>query len=336
MLFPPEPFVAPGRRAQAAAIRRSRAAVLLVLLAAAPVVAQPVLSGEVLASAASPIYTPPSNDWNLVLRYYIPDGTHVEPGDVVLRIDPGQSAAQVVQLRLQIEQQQAQLAKDLAELQVKAIDAEIGLIDAEAAAAKARVDAKVPGHFRSALDADRIAGELDRAERELLLKRREFEAARDTVARRNKDAALELGKLEADLAYHQAAVDAAEVRAERAGVVVHAFDNWRGQRYDEGASSYPGQRVGEIVGPGPMSVRAYALEPDRAALVTGQKVLIGFDAHPGRTAEGRVERISGAPEAKAEWGRGRYFTVDIAMDDTPDLKLLPGMNAQIRLLGEAP
>lgn len=300
------------------------------LLGAQATLAQPILSGEVLASAASPIYTPPSNDWNIVLRYYVPDGTRVEPGEVVLRIDPGQSAVQVVQLRLQIEQQQAQLAKDLAELQVKAIDAEIGLIDAEAAAAKARVDAAVPGRFRSALDADRVAGELDRAERELVLKRREFEAAREAVTRRRKDAALELGKLEADLAYHQATVDAAEVRAERAGVVVHAFDNWRGQRYDEGSSSYPGQRVGEIVGPGPMTVRAYALEPDRAALNTGQAVRIGFDAHPGLEVDGRIERISGAPEPKAEWGRGRYFTVEVTMQDTPDVVLLPGMNAQIR------
>lgn len=308
--------------------RFSAALALCALLGVAPADAV-VLSGEVRATEASPIYTPPSNDWNLVLRYYIPDGSTVEVGDVLIRIDPGQSATQVVQLTLQIEQQQAQLAKDLAELQVKQVDAENALIDADAALAKARIDAEVPREFRSALDADRISGELDRATREFELKQREFAAASEAVQRRRSDAQLEVDKLRADLAYHQAAVDAAELRAERAGTVVHAFDNWRGQRYDEGSSSYPGQRVGEVVGAGPMGVRAYALEPDRAALQIGQRVTLAFDAHPGLSTEGVIERISGAPEPKAEWGSGRYFSLDIRMQALPDVMLLPGMNVRV-------
>src|SRR5262245_35736845 len=61
-----------------------------------------VLTGEVQAVDAQPIRVPPSDSSPVVLRYYIPDGQPVKAGDVVLRIDPGQSASQIRTLDAQI------------------------------------------------------------------------------------------------------------------------------------------------------------------------------------------------------------------------------------------
>jgi HlyD family secretion protein len=291
-----------------------------------------LLVGEVQASQAEAIYTPPSNSPQ-VLRYYVAEGTRVSPGDVLVRIDPGNSASQVLQLTAQIEQLEARAAKDVAELDVKALDAERAELDAELALAKARIDASIPRSHLSALDADRHAGELERAEREHALKRSEREAARLAVQRRRDDARLEIGKLAADLAYNETQVIGSEQRAERAGIVVQGFDRWRGQRYEEGSTAFPGQKIGEVVGDGPMEVRAWALEPDRTGLQANQSVRMAFDALPGTIARGRIARISGAPEAKAEWGDGRYFTIDITLDDN-DLPLRPGMSVRIEPLVE--
>jgi HlyD family secretion protein len=251
---------------------------------------------------------------------------------VLVRIDPGQSATQIRQLASQIEQAQARAAKELAELQVKAIDAEKALVDAGAARDKARIDAAIPRAHLSALDHDRHRGELERAEREFALKQQEFAAAQEAPAPGagpRADGELEVKKLEADRLYHEAQVANAEQRATMDGVVLHGFDNWRGGRFDEGSSAYPGNKVGEVVGEGGMSVRAYVLEPDRAALQDGQTVALSFDALPGVQAQGKVARIAGAPEPKAEWGEGRYFTVDIEIADTATLGLRPGMSARI-------
>ena len=47
-------------------------------------------------------------------------------------------------------------------------------------------------------------------------------------------------------------------------------------------------------------------------------------------AHGRIERISGAPEPKAEWGDGRYFEVDIVLDDAAlSQRLLAGMSVRV-------
>lgn len=308
-----------------------RLALLLVTMAAWPAFATVVLTGEVQSVDSQVIYTPPSNSSPVVLRYYVPEGTRVKKGDVVLRIDPGQSASQLRSLAAQIEQARLRAAKELAELQVKAVDAELALVDAEAALAVARIDAGVPKQLISGLDFDRRQGEFDRARREADLKRTELAAARAAVDRRRRDSALEIRKLELQREYHSTRLRQAEVRADRDGTVLHGFNNnWLGGRIDEGSSTMPGSKAGEVVSGGAMRVRAWALEVDRRPLRVGQHVGITFDALPGRRVQGRIATISGAPERKPEWGGGRYFQLDIELAGAQGLALLPGMSARVR------
>lgn len=297
-----------------------------------------LLTGRVDALDSQVLYTPPSNSSPVVLRFYLPEGSQVQPGDPVVRIDPGQSLTQIRQLEAQIEQAGARAAKEVAELEVKATDAEIALVDAEATLAKARIDAAVPPEHVSALDYDRHQGELERADREHALKTRELAAAREAVARRRSDAELEIDKLVADRRFHEAQVANAEVRAERAGVVIHGFDNRRGGRIDEGSTSWPGNAIGEVVGSGAeLGVTAWALEPDRAYLREGQAVELSFDALPGSRLSASIRRIAGAPDAKAEWGEGRYFEVAITLPaEAAELALKPGMNVRVAVAVDTP
>jgi len=313
-------------------IRRTELAavgVALALAVACPAQAV-VLTGEVETVDAQPIFTPQANSSPLVVRYYVPEGTRVKPGDVVLRIDPGESAAKIPELEAQIEQASARAAKEVAELQVKAMDAEIAQSDAEAALATARIDATIPEDLISRLDFDRHRGELDRTTRELALKREELANARAAVQRRRQDGALEVGKLRLEHDYDVAQVRMAEVRAEKSGVVLHGFNNnWLGGRIDEGASTMPGSKAGEIVSGGAMRVRAWALEPDRRGLRVGQDVELAFDALPGRRASGRIAAIAGAPDRKPEWGNGHYFAIEIDLSSQAGLALLPGMSVRV-------
>lgn len=315
----------------------SRAAFpMLVLAAALPAVAgnATVLTGEVQAVEAQTIYTPESNSSPVVIRYFIPEGSQVRKGDVVLRIDPGQSASQVRELEANIEQTRARAAKELAELQVKLVDAELALADADAALALAKIDARIPRELISRLDYDRYQGELDRATREAALKRTELGSARTAVERRKRDGALEVEKLQVQRDYHVASIRTSEVRADRDGIVVHGFNQgWLEGRIDEGSSTMPGSKAGQVVSGGAMRVRAWALEPDRRPLRIGQEVRLAFDAFPGRGLPGRIAAIAGAPDRKPEWGDGRYFTVDIDVHQQGALKLLPGMSVRVTAPG---
>lgn len=289
-----------------------------------------VLTGEVQAVDAQAIYTPESNSSPVVIRYFIPEGTRVRKGDVVLRIDPGQSAGQLGDLEAKIEQARAGAAKDLAELRVKVVDAELALNDADAALATAKIDARIPRDLISGLDYDRHQGELDRATREAALKREELGAARAAVQRRERDGALEAEKLQVQHDYLASLMRNAEVRADRDGIVVHGFNQgWLEGRIDEGSSTMPGGKAGDVVSGGAMRVRAWALEPDRRHLRTGQDVQLAFDAYPGSSVPGRITAIAGAPQRKPEWGQGSYFTVDIELRAASRVRLLPGMSVRV-------
>ena len=100
-------------------------------------------------------------------------------------------------------------------------------------------------------------------------------------------------------------------------------------RIDEGSSTMPGGKAGQVVSGGAVRVRAWALEPDRRHLRNGQAVQLAFDAYPGRSLPGRIAAIAGAPERKPEWGDGRYFTVDIDLLRQGRLTLLPGMSVRV-------
>ncbi len=140
---------------------------------------------------------------------------------------------------------------------------------------------------------------------------------------------MQVRKLELQRDYHTAMVRTSEVKADRDGVVVHGFNNnWIGGRIDEGSSTMPGSKAGEVVSSGRMNVRAWALEPDRRGLKVGQPVDLSFDALPGKRVPGRIEFISGAPERRPEWGEGRYFTVDVTLDSA-GLSLMPGMSVRV-------
>lgn len=311
------------------ATRRLAACALLLALLPASAGAV-VFTGEVRAVEAQVLYTPQADMIPLNIRYYVADGQRVRKGDVLLRVDASQVANRIPDVELRLEAARARAEKDTAELRVKALDARVARVDADAALAVAKVDAAIPRDLVSALDYDRYQGELDHATREAALKQREHANANAAVERRSRDAALEVRKLELEHAYLQARLRSSELRADRDGVLVHGFNNnWLGGRIDEGSATMPGSRAGHVASGSQVDVVGWVLEPDRRGLKAGQAVSLAFDAFPGRIAKGRIRSIAGAPAERKEWGSGRYFTVEIALDRQGELPLLAGMSARI-------
>lgn len=72
-------------------------------------------------------------------------------------------------------------------------------------------------------------------------------------------------------------------------------------------------------------VRAYFDEPDIGRLVTGQKILIKWDAKPGKEWHGRIERV---PTTVITYGTRNVGVVEVAIDDE-DGGLLPDTNVNV-------
>ncbi len=291
-----------------------------------------VFSGEVRAVDAQDLFTPPSMSSPVVLRYYVADASQVNKGDVLLRIDAGPAETQLHTLQSQLEQTATKNAKEIADLELKQADAELALADAQAERDTAAVDAVIPKALISALDYDRHQGEMQRTERALALKKSEVAQANATVERRKQDSEFELAKQRLSLKFNQDQVTDAVVRAERAGTLIHGFDNvfGNGGRFEEGSSSYPGTKVGEVVGTGSQfTVHGWVLEPDRTALRVGAAVKLRFDALPQSELPGTIRVISGTSATKSDWGDGRYYEVEIALPAKTNLSLRQGMSVQV-------
>lgn len=287
-----------------------------------------LLTGEVIAIDSQPIYVPPSNNSPVLLRNYVPEGTQVKKGDLILRIESKDSNS-VTEKEIEYEQAKAKADREVADLVVKSIDADKALLTAEAAVKKAKVDAAVPREHLSGLDFDRYQGELERAEHDLQLKQKAAANAAESVERRKADGELEAKKLMFNLAYIRTQLREAEVRATRDGIVVHGYNEWRGERCDEGTSAVPGNTCGYILGSGQVQVRAWALEADRPFLKENQSVRLGFDALPGTHVMAIIERISHAPQTRTTWGSGRYFQVDVKLPTDHGVPLVQGMSAVV-------
>ncbi|MYM87418.1 HlyD family efflux transporter periplasmic adaptor subunit [Rugamonas sp. FT82W] len=304
--------------------------------APAPAARPVLLTGEVEALDTQTIVVPPSNSSPLVLRNFVAEGTQVKAGDLVLRIETG-GAANIDRLKTELDRTIARVERDTATLEAGAIDTEKALISAEAALAKAKVDAALPRLQIAALNYDRNQAELDRATRDLAVKLEARDNYRQSVLRRREDGELEVKKMQINLAFQTVQLKQSEVRAARDGVVVHGYSPWKGERFEEGSSAWPGNAAGVVQGDGRMAVTAWVLEADRPYLSEGQELGLRFDALPGAALTGKIQSITSAPEARASWGSGRYFRVKIALPEGHGLPLVAGMSvfAEPRAAGAA-
>jgi multidrug resistance efflux pump len=298
----------------------------------APLNQRPIrLTGSVIVPNSQVIFVPPSNSSPVMLRNFVAEGSRVKPGDVVLRIEsPGGNDLE--QLQLAIDQTRSRLDLDVAKLEVAAYQAEKNLVRAKAALAKARVDASLPKLQISALDYDKHQTELAHSLRDLEVKQQAFQEAQGAIARRRQNGELELKKQHMGLAFAKAQLAQSEVLATQSGVMVHGFNPWSGDRYEEGSSGHPGQIAGRILGTGNMQVEAFAIEADRPFLKQDQAVDLSFDALPNTHITGKISQIASAPESIAAWGNGRYFKVLITLPAGHAIPLIAGMSVAIQPL----
>lgn len=290
-----------------------------------------LLTGEVEALDSQTIFVPPSNSAPVVLRNFLAEGSHVKAGDVVLRIEVA-GAANLDRLKAELERTRARAESETANLEVAAVEAEKALTSAKAALDKAKVDAALPRQQVSPLNYDRYQAEQDRATRDFAIKQDTLQNARQAADRRKEDGELEIKKLQINVAFQSVQLAQAEVRATHDGVVVHGYSPFNGERLDEGASAWPGNIAGAVLGDGQMAVTAWVLEADRPYLRDGQTVRLGFDALPGVALNGKIASITSAPEARPRWGLGRYFRVRIELPENHGLPLVAGMSALIEPL----
>lgn len=261
----------------------------------------------------------------LVRKIYVKEGDRVKAGQLLLQLDDSDARANAAKALARLRSAQA----DLAALKTGGTKEEVMTTQAQLVKAHADVDA-----------AQRNLDALQRLEERGSASPAEVESAKATLATAQAQLNLlneklksryshpEVVKVQAEAAEAQASYDAAEesvtdanVRAPRDGVVyslpIHV-----------GLYVNPGDLLVQVANLKVMEVRAYVDEPDIGRLAVGQQVQVTWDATPGRTWTGTINRV---PSTVVPLGTRTVGELRCTVDN-PDFKLIPNINVGVTIV----
>ena len=290
------------------------------------------LTGTVEAIHSSKVIVPQTigQGGQLTLTHLIPNGTHVQPGDLIAEFDPTQqidnglaAKGKYEDLGHQVEQKTAQNRADQEKRRGDLTQAQADLGKAELDLQKAPILADI------AKQQNDIKAELARQHVESLNKSNASHDRSDAAALR----ILELQRDRQKVALERAQInlDRMQVRASLAGIVAHQ-NVYRGNsngHAQEGDQLYRGQALVSIFDPSEMLVRCSVGEPDGAALTPGTRAKVYFDAYPDLALPAHFEFAS--PMASSALGSPvKTFSAVFILDKT-DRRLTPDLSAAVVL-----
>ncbi len=290
-----------------------------------------LLTGTVEALYAQKLRAPRMDSWRMQIQWMAEEGSRVEPGDPVVRIDSANLASEIEQLDLQLRSARQRAQKELADLEVALLEAERTLAEAEAKLAGARLDAGVPAQHLPAIQYERYQLDARRAgtERDDALAKRD--AAQAAIAKRRTELDLEERALNLDLERKRAQLDGATLRAERAGAVLYASDRETGNKLSVGANVQFNALIAQVTVAADLVVVAALNEVDALRLPPEPRARVTLDARPDRPFPARVVRQTGAAEALEALGSSRYFELTLELEAPADLRLVPGMSVLVEI-----
>ncbi len=254
-----------------------------------------------------------------------PEGSYVEVGDIVVRIEPGNLVEQAESLEAAYEEELVAAETSRAERTLAIIDAETALEVARTARDLAWLDAQVPATAVTQLIYDRAQLALENAENALTV-------AEETLA--NAELKFEELKPIIDLRVSQAeaswltvrdALDRLEIRTERAGIVIYAENEFSSMRIFAGETLMPGHPIATIASRDQLQFVFWVHDADINQLTTGQSLSVIADALPELEIEAEVDWIGNYATTRETWSQGGYFKL-IAKPTSPmPESFIPGM-----------
>jgi multidrug resistance efflux pump len=306
----------------------SSSLLLHAVLAALPAWAGgPLLTGIVEDIQAQTISVPSlPGSWQRRIEWMVQEGSEVEVGDVVVKLDPGDLVSQEEQARANLEKQRLSATRRIDELRLAVLDAERVLAEAASAVRLAELDAALPQGTIPKLDFDQYQlalqtsrGTQVRAEAELLNKRDELE---DVI----RETSLEVEQAQAWHARIRNALKSTEIRAEKAGFMIYGSNPYNGRKIFPGETLSAGFEIASVASREDLQIRFWVHEADILELQTGQEIRVVADAQGAEAFRAVLKWLSYQAVKKDDWSDSGYFSaVATPVGGIPD-SVWPGMS----------
>src|SRR5881628_511337 len=246
------------------------------------------VSGELAAVRAIRITAPPFRGRGpFGIKALAPEGSHVQPGDLLCQIDNSSLVSTLLTEDLNLEKAENDLVKKEAELEVQIKDLEIQLGQNKLELDKTKLKADIEKSLLSLRDWQDYQFAFQKAKKEYEKTTKSLElankAAREEVALlrlKREQTAGRIAQLKAD-------IEALEIRADRPGTVLYEIfppSRWNGEvprKMQVGDQIFWGWTILSLPDLREMEVRAFVSEVDGGALRPGLRSRIVADSYPG-------------------------------------------------------
>ena len=297
------------------------------------------LRGEAKA-ARSVTITAPYEAGDLQILKITPTGTQVKRGDVIVEFDTTNPKQTLAEAQSELKSADAEIEQSRAASRLKEEQDLTDVMKARFDVESARLDASKQ-EILSKIDGEESQLKLADAQQKL------NEAETKLKADKDYDAADLQGKIQkhdqADFKVKQneRIVSVLELRAPSDGIVT-LLNNWRasgffgnGAPFKAGDRAWPGAALAELPDMSSLEITARVDETERSRIQPDEPLTIRIDAIPDRGFSGHIAEISttGSTDFTAGWPFPRNFATQITVD-TPDPRLRPGMQANLRIATE--
>jgi multidrug resistance efflux pump len=290
-----------------------------------------LLTGELAAERAEALVVPPSDDWNLQLRWLIEDGTEVAAGDRVAELDSGQVLVRLEERRTELLAAAEESARVDADARAALERAQAADEEARAALERAGIAAEVPAELLPEREFEQRRLELERCRAAQQKTELELLAAEQAGRSDREVSRLELERLRREVGDLERRREEFVLRAPRPGVAVVGQHPWEGRRLEAGDVVYPGSTVATIPDLDSLVVVASLPDVDDGRIAPGMAGDCVLDAFPEETIGCRVREISATAAEPARASLRRAFRTLIELDQIDVAKHRPGMSVRVEV-----
>lgn len=306
-----------------------RRLLLALILGLAPCFANAgtVLTGVVEDSSAQTIEMPSlPGSWQRRIDWMVDEGAQVEVGDLVVRLDPGDLITREEQERTDLEKVKMTAKRRIDELKLEVMDSEKAVAKAASDVRLAELDAVIPAATIPRLDFERYQLTLETAKKTLIRTQAELLNKRAELDDVIRETGLEIEQAESSYERIRLALDATEIRAEKAGFMIYGENPFTGKKVFPGETLYSGFTIASIASREDLQIRFWVHEADILKLGPGQQLEVAADAQGSSPFLANLTWTSSQAVEKQDWSDSGYFEALAKPLTQLPPEIMPGMS----------
>ncbi|MDJ0917255.1 MAG: hypothetical protein QNJ05_05780 [Woeseiaceae bacterium] len=306
---------------------RFRLLVLAALAAPGISVAGTVLTGVVEDSSAQTIEMPSlPGSWQRRIDWMVNEGEEVAIGDLIVRLDPGDLITREEQQRTDLEKVRMTAARRIDELKLQVMDSEKAVARAASDVRLAELDAVIPAATIPRLDYERYQLTLETAKKTLVRAQAELLNKESELGDVIAETQLEIEQAESSYERIRLALEATEIRAEKAGFMIYGENPFTGKKVFPGETLYSGFMIASVASREDLQIRFWVHEADILKLGQGQQLEVAADAQGSSPFLANLTWTSSQAVEKQDWSDSGYFEALAKPVTELPVDIMPGMS----------